>query len=81
MKYCRECGIKIPKARLKVLPDTEYCVKCSNVEEAGEWIPGGPSLAEMRRYKEMGHPVNCPLLDNDDGPLPSTLRDENGAAV
>ena len=26
---CTECGGRIPKARLDVLPDTPHCVKCS----------------------------------------------------
>jgi RNA polymerase-binding transcription factor DksA len=26
---CLECGAKIPKARLQVLPHTPYCVKCA----------------------------------------------------
>lgn len=26
---CIECGAKIPKARLQVLPHTPYCVKCA----------------------------------------------------
>lgn len=29
---CIECGKIIPKARLKVLPDTETCVKCSQAQ-------------------------------------------------
>lgn len=29
---CSECGKKISKERLKILPDTETCVKCSKVE-------------------------------------------------
>ena len=27
---CEECGGRIPKARLEVLPDTQYCVKCAS---------------------------------------------------
>ncbi len=27
---CEECGGRIPKARLEVLPDTPYCVKCAS---------------------------------------------------
>ncbi len=26
---CDECGGRIPKARLEVIPDTPYCVKCA----------------------------------------------------
>jgi hypothetical protein len=29
---CSECGKKIPKIRLQVLPDTKTCVKCSQEE-------------------------------------------------
>ena len=32
MKCC-ECGKKIPKARLKAVPDTDYCVACAAEEE------------------------------------------------
>jgi len=32
-KYCTRCGAEIPPGRLKVLPDTSVCVKCS--EEIG----------------------------------------------
>jgi hypothetical protein len=28
MKKCKSCGHKIPQARLKALPNTDYCVKC-----------------------------------------------------
>ena len=27
---CEECGGRIPKARLEVLPDAAYCVKCAS---------------------------------------------------
>ena len=30
---CRICGVEIPAARRKALPDTEVCVRCS--EEIG----------------------------------------------
>jgi hypothetical protein len=30
---CINCGKKIAKARLKILPDTQTCVKCSRVEQ------------------------------------------------
>ena len=26
---CAECGAEIPEARLKILPNTEYCVSCA----------------------------------------------------
>jgi len=33
LKYCRRCGAEIPSARLKAIPDTLVCVRCS--EEIG----------------------------------------------
>ena len=33
---CEECGIKIPKARLKVLPFARYCVECQEKNEREE---------------------------------------------
>ena len=29
-RSCRFCGVEIPQARLKALPDTRICVKCSD---------------------------------------------------
>lgn len=29
VRYCAECDKKIPVQRLKALPDTNLCVKCS----------------------------------------------------
>jgi DnaK suppressor protein len=31
---CDECGGRIPKARLEVIPDTPYCVKCASKIES-----------------------------------------------
>ena len=31
---CDECGGRIPKARLEVIPDTAYCVKCASKLES-----------------------------------------------
>ena len=28
--FCEECGGRIPKARLEVIPDTPHCVKCAS---------------------------------------------------
>ena len=28
-RSCRFCGVEIPQARLKALPDTRICLKCS----------------------------------------------------
>jgi len=33
VKYCTRCGAEIPLGRLKAIPDTLVCVKCS--EEIG----------------------------------------------
>jgi len=33
---CEECGIKIPKARLKVLPFAIFCVECQEKNEREE---------------------------------------------
>lgn len=35
-KTCVSCGKVIPKERIKVFPDTEYCVKCSPVKKYTE---------------------------------------------
>jgi hypothetical protein len=33
MKHCKYCGEPIPEQRLKILPNTETCVKCSDVNK------------------------------------------------
>jgi len=33
---CEDCGIKIPKARLKVLPFAKFCVECQEKNEREE---------------------------------------------
>jgi DnaK suppressor protein len=33
---CEDCGVKIPKARLKVLPFARYCVECQEKTEREE---------------------------------------------
>lgn len=30
-RFCKNCGIEIPSQRLKILPNTISCVKCSDV--------------------------------------------------
>ena len=35
-RSCRFCGVEIPQARLKALPDTLICVKCSE-KKGGEF--------------------------------------------
>lgn len=33
---CEECGVKIPKGRLKVMPFAKYCVECQEKMERDE---------------------------------------------
>ena len=33
-RSCRFCGVEIPQARLKALPDTRICVNCSHSKGA-----------------------------------------------
>lgn len=33
MRYCKHCDTEIPAARLKLLPHTQFCVKCSDEEK------------------------------------------------
>ncbi len=33
---CEECGVKIPRARLKVVPVAKYCVECKEAIEREE---------------------------------------------
>ena len=33
---CEDCGVKIPKARLKVLPFAKFCVECQEKNEREE---------------------------------------------
>lgn len=33
---CEECGVKVPKARLKVMPFAKYCVDCQERVERDE---------------------------------------------
>ncbi len=33
---CEECGVKIPRARLKVLPFAKFCVECQEKNEREE---------------------------------------------
>ncbi len=34
--FCEECGVKIPRARLKVVPFAKYCVECKEAIEREE---------------------------------------------
>ncbi|MGH9761941.1 MAG: TraR/DksA C4-type zinc finger protein, partial [Blastocatellia bacterium] len=52
-KACKRCGAVIPPARLKALPDTVLCVKCS--EEIGgdyETIAVAENLAKASSLKK-----------------------------
>lgn len=33
IKFCKFCGEQIPEGRLKALPKTDTCTKCSNTEK------------------------------------------------
>jgi DnaK suppressor protein len=34
--FCEDCGVKIPKARLRVMPFAKYCVECQEKQEREE---------------------------------------------
>ncbi len=34
--HCEICGVQIPSERLKILPDTTFCVKCSQIKPYSE---------------------------------------------
>lgn len=59
-KLCEECNKPIPKARLKVLPHTKYCVNCAAVVEVNE--PQDDSM-----YDDSYNPEDCRdiISDND----------------
>lgn len=46
---CEECGVKIPKARLKVVPFAKYCVECKEVIEREEKYTREDSEAGIKR--------------------------------
>lgn len=48
-KLCEECGKKIPKARLKAIPNTEYCVECAAKVQGDQkdYIPDGLDVADI----------------------------------
>lgn len=41
---CKQCEKKIPKARLKAMPETEYCIGC--VDEHGPRFEAVPFFSE-----------------------------------
>lgn len=43
---CEECGKKIPKPRLKALPDARFCVKCQEEYEQDHPIDDSIYLPE-----------------------------------
>jgi len=65
-KLCITCGKKIPQARLKALPGTQCCVKCSDVERkvgATVWDQNASDIVIMNQ-DELDR-VN--QLENSDG--------------
>ena len=44
--HCEICGVEIPRERLKILPDTQYCVKCSQTQPYSEADALHPNLFE-----------------------------------
>jgi len=47
---CEECGKRVPKARLKAVPHTKYCVKCADIsgnEEPEREIPDGYDVNDL----------------------------------
>jgi RNA polymerase-binding transcription factor DksA len=58
MRKCKECGKSIPKDRLEALPETHYCVKCSDkvggdfeIEIVEETIEDGDSMEPVIHKK------------------------------
>ena len=43
---CGECGKRIPKARLKIVPNTEFCVTCQAEYEVDHPIDDSAYLSE-----------------------------------
>ena len=43
---CGECGKRIPKARLKVVPDAQFCVQCQAEYEVEHPIDDSVYLSE-----------------------------------
>jgi RNA polymerase-binding transcription factor DksA len=41
---CEKCGCTIPKARLSILPDTKFCVNCSDVKKNKGFCDGDSDL-------------------------------------
>lgn len=69
MKKCVKCGVKIPKERLEILPNTELCIKCSQKygpqklvgymvydgKTGGDLVTVDPSDEESMRLAKRAH--------------------------
>lgn len=53
-RNCISCGQPIPKERLAILPDTQHCVRCSDVplRTAEEAALDTPDLSEMNHGRQ-----------------------------
>lgn len=51
--HCEECGAKIPKARLKVVPTATLCLTCQAAEERMT------ELEETDRWQSLGTPAGA----------------------
>ncbi len=73
-KYCRICGVEIPKERLEVIPETLVCVKCSekiggefelkitvgSTGKAGSLKKTGQELSVKLRPRDLKWPQRIP---------------------
>ncbi len=48
---CEECGAKIPKGRLKVMPFAKYCVDCKEMIEKEERFMSEEEVESLPRIK------------------------------
>lgn len=49
MRKCKYCGNEIPEGRLKILPKTTTCVKCSDTEK----VAGFPLITGKTEYCDL----------------------------
>jgi len=67
--FCTECGKRIPKKRLEILPETKVCVRCSDVKPLvgiTVWDKTTPELLmvaaeeakSLRRLERLGGRLN-----------------------
>lgn len=56
-KECVKCGKKISKARLKVLPGTDTCVRCSGAEKKIGVLDAGDLV--VLETKDLVHFDSC----------------------